>query len=156
MLLNRERDAGGRAPRALMAGPTPGIALTTFREQGGAIGANALGDGRTHPLDASERAFPLTESGFNNMLTMTYTGGEIDGSEHSTSCHRTRSVHGWTLRAGCLGRQCKSYEKSRMIERKCAIFAKGKIGSAFYRTETRERRENETPMFRPHDVPQDY
>ena len=34
MLLNRERGAVGRVPRALMAGPTPGIVVTTFGDTG--------------------------------------------------------------------------------------------------------------------------
>ncbi|KAK3235042.1 hypothetical protein CYMTET_54731 [Cymbomonas tetramitiformis] len=121
MLLNRERATAGRVPRALMAGPAPGIVVTTFGDKG-------------KPLE-------LTENAARSKHANRYR--QEVGGVPAIAFGPLEDPEGW------LGRQYTAYEKSLMMgpEPMCSKYNKVNIGGVFYRTRDGDKGKVTTQCF---------
>ncbi|KAK3232720.1 hypothetical protein CYMTET_56938 [Cymbomonas tetramitiformis] len=155
MLLNRERATAGRVPRALMAGPAPGIVVTTFGEKGKPLELTSLEiDQLTRWMRASIPAyrklfqqhaeydlFRRRENAARSNQALRYR--QEVGVVPAIAFGPSEDPEGW------LGRQYTAYEKSLMMgpEPMCSKYNKVNIGGVFYRTRDGDKGKVTTQCF---------
>ncbi|KAK3235785.1 hypothetical protein CYMTET_54049 [Cymbomonas tetramitiformis] len=155
MLLNRERATAGRVPRALMAGPAPGIVVTTFGDKGKPLELTSL------EIDQLTRWMRASIPAYRKLFQQ---HAEYDLFRRRENAARSKHANRYRQEVGgvpaiafgpledpegWLGRQYMAYEKSLMMgpEPMCSKYNKVNIGGVFYRTRDGDKGKVTTQCF---------